>query len=46
MHGHGVLVWRDGKKYEGQFINDKREGRGIFKWKDGRVYDGEWKDGK
>lgn len=46
MHGQGVLIWRDGKRYEGQFVNDKREGRGVFRWKDGRVYDGMWKDGK
>lgn len=46
MHGQGVLVWKDGKRYEGQFVNDKREGRGIFKWKDGRIYEGEWLEGK
>jgi hypothetical protein len=26
MHGYGVLTWKDGKKYEGYFVNDKREG--------------------
>jgi len=46
MHGQGTLIWRDGKQYEGHFLNDKREGQGTFKWKDGRVYEGEWKDGK
>jgi hypothetical protein len=46
MHGFGVLIWKDGKKYEGNFVNDKREGQGKFMWKDGRVYDGAWKDGK
>lgn len=46
MHGRGTLIWRDGKRYEGNFVNDKREGHGIFRWKDGRVYEGEWKDGK
>ena len=24
MDGHGVLTWKDGKKYEGNFVNDKR----------------------
>jgi len=38
--------WKDGKKYEGYFVNDKREGQGKFTWKDGRIYDGMWKDGK
>jgi len=46
MHGRGLLQWADGKLYEGDFVNDKRQGNGIFKWKDGRVYDGEWRDGK
>ena len=46
MHGFGVLIWKDGKKYEGEFINDKREGQGTFTWADGRQYIGEWKAGK
>jgi len=46
MHGNGTLRWSDGKKYEGEFRNDKREGHGVFTWRDGRVYDGQWKDGK
>lgn len=45
MNGHGILTWKDGRKYEGQFINDKRHGLGIFKWVDGRIYDGSWKNG-
>lgn len=40
MHGNGVLLWPDGKKYDGEFINDKREGHGTFHWPDGRVYIG------
>ena len=46
MHGKGVLIWNDGKRYDGEFKNDKRQGKGVFTWKDGRVYDGEWADGK
>lgn len=46
MDGYGVLRWRDGKKYEGNFVNDKREGQGTFIWADGRKYIGEWKAGK
>jgi hypothetical protein len=46
MDGYGVLKWRDGKKYEGNFVNDKREGQGTFMWADGRKYIGEWKAGK
>ena len=46
MHGYGILIWKDGKKYEGEFVNDKREGKGTFTWSDGRQYIGEWKAGK
>ena len=46
MHGVGVLTWKDGKRYEGEFANDKREGEGTFTWADGRKYKGSWKNGK
>ena len=31
-------------KYEGEFVNDKREGKGIFYWENGEKYTGEWKN--
>ena len=46
MDGEGELKWKDGKMYNGQFVNDKREGHGTFVWADGRKYIGEWKAGK
>ncbi len=36
MHGHGVLKWKDGREYRGEFLEDKRTGNGTFKWRDGR----------
>ena len=36
LHGEGILIWKDKKKYSGQFVNDKREGKGTFSWTDGR----------
>ena len=45
MHGFGVFNWADGRKYEGEYFDDLREGKGIFTWPDGRKYDGEWKNG-
>jgi hypothetical protein len=30
MHGKGVLEWPKGKKYEGDFNNDKRHGIGTY----------------
>jgi hypothetical protein len=46
MDGEGILTWKDGKKYKGNFVNDKREGHGEFVWADGRKYIGLWKSGK
>ena len=46
MEGSGIYTWPDGKKYEGEYINDKKEGHGIFFWPDGRKYEGGWKNGK
>ena len=46
MHGFGVYTWKDGRKYEGQYYMDKKQGHGIYTWPDGRKYDGMWKNGK
>ena len=45
MHGIGLFIWEDGRKYEGEYLNDKKHGKGKFSWSDGRMYDGEWKEG-
>ena len=46
MDGTGVFTWSDGRKYEGEYVDDKKEGHGVFTWPDGRQYDGSWKNGK
>lgn len=46
MHGQGTFTWSDGRKYVGDYVNDKKEGHGVFTWPDGREYDGNWKNGK
>lgn len=46
MHGYGLFTWADGRKYEGQYFDDKKEGRGVFTWPDQRKYDGLWVNGK
>jgi len=47
MHGAGVLTFRDGRKYTGNFVKDKMEGpHGVFVWNDGRKYEGEYYDDK
>lgn len=45
MHGFGKFS-KDGIVYEGQYINDKKEGYGIITNNDGSKYMGEWKNGK
>jgi hypothetical protein len=42
MHGHGVFQWEDGRKYEGEYYDDKKQGKGTLTWTDGRKYDGGW----
>ena len=52
MHGFGKITWADGRSYEGEYINDKKQGNlfilgyGIFTWPDGRRYKGSWKKGR
>ena len=46
MEGSGVFTWPDGRKYDGEYIDDKKEGNGIFFWPDGRKYEAGWKNGK
>ena len=45
MHGRGVFTWPDGRNYEGDYVEDKKEGQGAFTWPDGRKFDGGWKNG-
>ena len=30
MEGTGVFTWPDGRKYEGDYVDDKKEGNGVF----------------
>ena len=43
---HGILKYKDGSKYVGEFINGKFSGQGTFVWLDGVKYVGEFKAGK
>jgi hypothetical protein len=40
MHGQGVYSWADGRKYEGDYKDDKKHGYGIYTYPDGRSYKG------
>ena len=46
MNGKGKMQWPDGKYYEGDYVNDNKEGLGEFHWPDGKWYRGEWLNGK
>ena len=38
--------WIDGRKYEGQWLNNNMHGQGVYEWKDGRKYEGSYLDDK
>ena len=44
-HGQGTLIYDDGDKYVGEYINI-RHGQGTYTYADGTKYVGEWKDGE
>ena len=46
MDGNGEFIWPDGRKYIGEYKDDKKEGYGVFEWNDERKYKGMWKNGK
>lgn len=46
MHGKGIMKWKDGREFDGEFSNDLRVGRGNITEADGNVYIGVFKDGK
>jgi len=35
MHGRGKYEWSDGRKYDGDYIEDLKHGYGVFTWPDG-----------
>jgi hypothetical protein len=41
-----VKNYVDSSKYEGEVVNDKRNGRGIYHYSNGDKYVGEWKEDK
>jgi hypothetical protein len=45
-HGRGILIWPEGSKYLGYWVNDKANIKGKLIHNDGDIYDGEWSDDK
>eukprot|EP00829_Urostomides_striatus_P021452 TRINITY_DN9567_c0_g1_i1.p4 TRINITY_DN9567_c0_g1~~TRINITY_DN9567_c0_g1_i1.p4 ORF type:complete len:104 (-),score=20.43 TRINITY_DN9567_c0_g1_i1:105-416(-) len=44
--GERNFTWSDGRKYVGEYLDDKKHGKGEFIWPDGRKYVGDWENGK
>lgn len=42
----GTYTFFDGRRYIGEFRDDKRNGQGTYTWRSGWKFVGEWKDGK
>lgn len=40
--GWGLLLWRNGSRYEGHFVEDKLGGQGVLSWALGLEYRGQW----
>ena len=43
-HGQGIIKYRNGNKYEGEWQDDKRCGQGKYTQADGFIYEGDWRD--
>lgn len=41
-HGKGLLRFRDGSIYEGDFVDGLKHGRGVYWWATGHRFEGEW----
>ena len=46
MDGFGQYTWADGRRYKGEYKDDKKHGYGEYIWADGREYCGYWAKGK
>ena len=44
MNGKGKFNWPDGKIYEGDFVNDIKEGTGTLFLPNGKIYKNQWKN--
>jgi hypothetical protein len=45
MHGQGIYTWKDGRKYEGGYKMNKKNGYGAYTYSDGSKYQGQWQEG-
>ena len=45
-HGQGVMVYKSGSRYEGEWQDGKYHGKGTKTYKDGTKHEGRWCEGK
>ena len=43
-HGFGILTWKDGSSYSGQFVRNNFHGYAFERYADGGVFVGQFKD--
>ena len=43
---YGIHQWKNGSKYQGQFLNGLFHGKGVYSWSNKKMYDGNWLNGK
>ena len=39
-------MWKDGRRYYGEWLNNDMEGCGVYYWADGRRYEGQYHNDK
>ena len=37
------MIWADGRRYDGEWLENRCNGRGVLTYRDGRRYEGEYK---
>lgn len=46
LKGKGKAKYEDGSIYEGEFLDNQKNGIGKMVYADGKIYEGKWKNGK
>ena len=43
---YGTYEWKNGSKYQGQFLNGLFHGKGVYNWSNKKSYNGNWLNGR
>jgi len=43
---YGTYQWKNGSKFQGQFLNGLFHGKGVYNWANKKCYNGNWENGK